>query len=168
MKKIFTVTLALSLSLIVSAQIQRSFFGNSIGSSTKEEVINNFISKGKKVVNGDSDGIIVKGLEFAGITWQEVHFMFINNKFYQIAFCCGDKTDKDGIYKSLHSYIIDSLTKKYPQYKQLENNNKVYFYDNNTRVNIEYDFLNGQMILLLQYYDVKSVINMINKSQNDL
>ncbi len=106
-KNIIFILLAICLN--ASAQIQRTFLGNTFGDTTTQ-VITQMRNNGY----GDrkmSDELIYSNVSFGGVNGWSAHFKFKNGKFYCVEFVKNDN--------SRHSLLTDiskKVASKYPQY----------------------------------------------------
>ncbi len=167
-QRLFFILFITFFTTSLQAQIQRKFLGFELG-NTRTEIKNHFKSNGSKIIKDDSEGFVIAGKEFAGITWMEVHFMFIKDKFYSVVFCNGDETDKDGVFKLTKEYIDRSLSEKYPQYQKKDpRTNKTFFFDGVTRIDTEYEYHEGKWLMYLQYIDYKILLKHIEETKSDL
>ena len=90
-KYIICLILAISWSLLASAQIQREFFGYKFGVCTETEFLNGLKSQNivyKKLVIHEATSYIVKNsnLMFEGKKWPSISFTFVGGKFDNIEF----------------------------------------------------------------------------------
>lgn len=86
MKKYIILTLfALCISLCVSGQIQRNFFGCTLGKSSKSQVIKILKSKGYKLTV-TQDWVDLYNVTFEGVKWNICSINFTNGIFGQINF----------------------------------------------------------------------------------
>ena len=78
-KLLFTLFLSL-LTLTMSAQIQRTFLGNTLGVSTYAQVTSNMTQKGYSLDKAsDKDCAIYNYVKFAGYDCKSAYFYFHNN-----------------------------------------------------------------------------------------
>jgi len=113
MKKVVILTVLVCLSLNISAQIQRTFFGLELGKSTSEQVFESLKDKDAfyETLNGEKS-IIVKNTRFGGYEWDYAIFSFYNNLLTSVLFedfnnpNSGDRYDK----------IIYTIYPKYREY----------------------------------------------------
>ena len=76
MKRILLCIMLISCSIAISAQIQRLFFGLTLGVSTKNSVISYFKNNSIKYHIDDEGTYIANNIKFAGYKWPEVDFYF--------------------------------------------------------------------------------------------
>lgn len=108
MKKILIFSLFF-ICLNASAQIQRTFLGNTFG-----DTIAQVISKMRNNGYGDrkiSDELLYTNVSFGGVNGWNVHFRFNNGKFYCVEFIKNDNSKY-----TLLTDISKKIASKYPQY----------------------------------------------------
>lgn len=117
MQKSLSFLIACFIALCTQAQIQRKFMGQTLGVSTKTEVLSSLSSKGGylSTVNG-KEVVALKNYSFGGYTWGLIMFQFSKEIFSEILMMESEFTPdeiKDAKYKSL----VKQLDDKYGQYK---------------------------------------------------
>lgn len=115
--KRFILSIALSLLVLtISAQIQCSFFGCTLGVSTKAFVKNAMIRRGYHLVVKNNK-YIYYDVKFGGFECDKVVLSFFSGKLFRVDIHInnqnGDKSLADQEYKKLHS-LLDA---KYSNYK---------------------------------------------------
>lgn len=155
-KIIFVLLIAFSLNL--NAQIQRSFYGFSLGKTTKKEVVSYFKSRKMKIWNNDTNRLSVRSLNFGGYKWPVVYFNFYKNKLYLIYFSDAEyftpRQSLDTKWKDLEV----SLMSKYRNVIVNEENTEEYhkFIDHSqTSLIFKYDYYEGYKGIALMYTDLK-------------
>ena len=160
MKKYFLfLLLSLFVDISANAQIQRKFYGLSLGSSTKKEALDYFTKQGMEVINMNDDSFFVPNVKFAGSYWSCALFSFYKDTFSCVYF--GEKEDhasKDGLnikWESLNLQIQNKYS-KYFRDSMSTDNYKVYD-DDITCLTLDYKYSNtfGQKTLSLMYIDQK-------------
>lgn len=114
--KRFILSIALSLLVLtISAQIQRTFFGCTLGVSTKAFVKNAMIRKEYPLVVKNNK-YIYYDVKFGGFECAKVFFSFFSGKLFRVDIYIDNQSVKslaDQEYKKLHS-LLDA---KYSNYK---------------------------------------------------
>lgn len=114
--KRFILSIALSLLVLtISAQIQRTFFGCTLGVSTKAFVKNAMIRKEYPLVVKNNK-YIYYDVKFGGLECAKVVFSFFSGKLFRVDIYIDNQSVKslaDQEYKKLHS-LLDA---KYSNYK---------------------------------------------------
>ena len=152
------LTLFLFLSLCVNAQIQRTFFGMTLGEATKQEVKEMLLDKGVSVEDYDSDNLATKDLKFGGEKWSNVVFKFYNGKFYSVVFGMQLSSANESSIKESISRVISILKKKYQEFLMKEEENDVIFFDKKTMAAAAYiDVAAGVKVYGLNYSDFETL-----------
>lgn len=124
----------------MSAQIQRTFFGFTLGTTTKSEVYNK--CNGSVKITEIRGGYQIWPLSFGGYDWTGANLLFYKNKLYQVLlYSRGYATrDKDEIWNELNA----KLKKKYFQYYSSSSTlDDVWYIDNYTYLNLEFIYYNN-------------------------
>lgn len=185
MKKYILSLLLFLVSITLNAQIQRTFFGCTFG-STKAVVAQKMKALGYNIHYTDegfmAEQKISHNVKFGGYTWSFVDFKFYKNSFYNICFCNSSYTYQSK-KMSLISYreLRNKLNKKYSQcYKNDWGVADIGWTDSKTGLICRYLYVNDadeivyqdsydkHLNLYLWYYD-KNTMKFIKKSEdNDL
>ena len=154
-------------SICANAQIQRQFFGFTLGITNKQQVVNNFKNKGKNVVKKDDD-IVVRKLKFGGLEWEEVHFFFHENKLYEVFFNSNSDTYNKTYLDSRRDMLLELLDKKYLQFYDSDYSDEEgkFYTDHITVVKFVYEYYNGKWYQSLIYGD-SALLDAINESSLD-
>lgn len=155
MKKIIATLFALFIVLSVSAQIQRNFYGFTIGYSsysTMKQILNNqnarFIDRGNE--------LILVYQSFGNIDWKGVVMDCNGGQFNSITFIKDDASQSD------FNYVYALLNRKYNRYLYRSDSNSYMYVDGRTIASVTLD--NGQLSLL--YKDKQYMENGINRDMN--
>ena len=90
MKKTVLLFLLSFFYLNVSAQLQRHFFGQELGKTTKSEALKSLESKGAYLTNiGGNEVLYLSDVRFGGFSWDFVTMSFYNDVFSKILFSYG-------------------------------------------------------------------------------
>ena len=116
MKKIVITFLLTLLTLTMSAQIQRTFFGCSLGSS-KNIVKKNLIAKGYKL-HFTQQYIYIRNVKFGGEIYTAASFTFVNNKLCHVVINMSE--DDCSYFNSLYKDVKNRIYNKYKDYKEGE------------------------------------------------
>lgn len=151
------------------AQINRNIGGVTIGVSTPQNVIS--VLKGKHInYVSERNGTVLRGntnVSFAGIIWDEVCYVFINNVVYKIVYTKSDKGDRHECVLN-GVYLRDNLRKKYNQYYSPIFPNGDDYTDGKTNVSL----VGGQPVpnafLSIHYTDAAQVKESLQQDYNDL
>ena len=172
MKKYCLIMLILISSTICCAQINRVFWGMTLGQSTKQQVKNVLVRKGY-TVEIEPDGSLcvnVNNVNFGGAYWTYVSFSFVNDKLYQVWFQNNEK-QSPGKIENTYDKIKTSLNKKYSAYiyraQLTEGIEKVSAYtDTKTYVSLMLKSYHNMRYISLSYEDLNSYDSKI-KNEND-
>ena len=162
MKKFFLLTALLITSTFCSAQINRVFWGVTLGQSTKQQVKNVLVRKGY-TVKTEPDGSLcvnVNNASFGGAYWTYVSFSFVDDKLYQVWFQNNEKQSPVSI-DNTYDLLKSSLDKKYGSYiirvQPTEGTEKVNNYaDTNTLVSLMLRSYHHIRYISLSYEDLNS------------
>ncbi len=120
MKKLL-LTLVLTLSVFTaSAQIQRTFFGCTLGQTSLNDAISIMRNNNKPLRQKTYDRYEYSteySFQFGGVPWTSVTFIFYNNTLCQVFFV---ETETSGIQESNYNYLYNKFQKKYAQYAMPE------------------------------------------------
>jgi len=166
MKRILLL-LILMLSISAEAQIQRSFFGFTLGVSNRQIISSHFKRQNKTIKNED-DVLVVKNLKFGGQMWDEVRFVFYKNKFYQIFLVTSTERNSKEYLDERWDYLLNKFLKKYRNYYQPMSSDTKYFCDNKTTLRFHYEFSGGLWYQDLVYYDNKLFDSSMRDDDDDL
>lgn len=155
-KLLFTLFLSL-LTLTMSAQIQRTFLGNTLGESTYEQVKNNMARKGYRM-NEASDSVYAEfdNIKFSGYDCKKAFFEFYDNKLYFVTFILGQSSQKESLNSKMEELRTD-LTDKYAQYIDTNEDDRISFFDETTAISTTRSFVkkDNQYIIIFSYMDIK-------------
>ena len=154
------------------AQINRVFWGVTLGQSTKQQVKNVLVRKGY-TVKTEPDGSLcvnVNNVNFGGAYWTYVSFGFVDNKLYQVWFQNNEEQSPvkiDDTYDKLKT----NLDKKYGTFifhvQPPEGIEKVSDYaDTKTFVSLRLRSYHNLRYISLSYEDLDSY-NIKTKKEND-
>ena len=166
-KLLFTLFLSL-LTLTMSAQIQRTFLGNTLGESTYAQVKANMAKKGYEISNsGNKDWAIFYNVNFAGYNCEQAYFYFSNDKFCFVSFILQESYLQDNL-KETFNLLRKKLMAKYYMYNTVNEENSVSFKDLKTlnSLNIKNLDDSGKYCLYIGYSD-NEILNSINKQNSD-
>ncbi len=172
MKKFFLLLALLIISTFCCAQISRTFWGVTLGQSTKQMVKNMLVRKGYKI-KSEPDGSIcinVNNVNFGGAYWTYISFSFVGDKLYQVWFQNNEIQSPipiDNTYTKLKS----SLDKKYNAYINNVQPTDIIektsdYTDTKTYVSLKLNSYHNQRYISLSYEDLKSYDSKI-KNEND-
>lgn len=112
MKKLFSLLICLSISLLANAQMSHTFFGATLGVSTKQQTVNALMSKKVNVIGNTEAGIVAENVTFDGVTYDQMFMHFYNGKLSELNFL-----DEGGLGCSKMNQLADKYTRKYPGYR---------------------------------------------------
>ena len=165
MKKILLIILMM-LSLHADAQIQRRFFGFTLGVANKQQITYHF-KKQNKTVSNDNGVLVVKNLKFGGQFWDEVRFAFYKNRFYEIFLVSSTRYNSKDLLDDRWDYLLNSFFEKYRNYYYPDSEEYTrYFLDDKTVLRFHYENSHGIWYQDLVYYDDK-LFDASSKSDND-
>lgn len=168
-KLLFTLLLSL-LTLAMSAQIQRTFLGNTLGVSTCAQVKSNMIQKGYRVAEGSgTDCLIFLNVKFAGCSCEKAFFYFHNKKLYMVSFLLEQSFIKDSFNQEIE-ILKDRLIYKYPQYITINEDDHLSANDGVTAVSVACSYLEEYYLhmLSLGYIDNKLMEEKIKSTSDEL
>ena len=172
MKKVLLLIVLSFSSIYCFAQINRVFWGVTLGRSTKQQVRNALVQKGY-TVKTEPDGSLcvnVNNVNFGGAYWTYVSFSFVDDKLYQVWFQNNEEQSPikiDDTYDKLKT----NLDKKYGtfvfQVQPTEGTEKVSNYtDTKTLVSLMLRSYHHIRYISLSYEDLNSYDSKI-KNEND-
>ena len=149
MKRIALLITSALLCFSMNAQIQRKFFGCTLGESKINEV-EHTLKKADISFEKGRENIEATSVEFGGYAWDKVVFHFYEKKLYEIFFYCRDYM---GLRKSHIAKRIESIGKtledKYLNFMVKKDDEGYLFSDDKTSLNLK----NGESIIVLGYVD---------------
>ena len=168
-RQLLLLMLALLCSLGMSAEIQRKFFGLTLGVSTENDVIEYFDGKGIEVTRASLTSVEVEDIKFGGYMWSTVVFDFFEDKLASVFFLnWGDDISSK---KERWNDLNEKINEKYKLYyvpDKSSDESKMYM-DNETafflRKNVS-EYKNG--ILSMVYRDVKMTVDSLQKDEDEL
>lgn len=169
MKKTIFIFLISLLTLTMSAQIQRNFFGNTLGVSTYAQVKAKMTQKGYKASSSDRNCVVYENVKFAGFTDVEAYLYFNKGKLYLVSLLL-DKSFLSDSFDSKIELLRNKLLTKYSSYVSKSDFYDLVLSDDNTtsslkRIYVE-DF--GQYMLTLTYMDNKIMDELSKKTSDEL
>lgn len=156
MKKFIAIFILSMIVISASAQIQRKFFGLSLGVSTRNQVANVIKKKKLQIVVDDEDGLAVTNLQFGGYNWYFIRFTFVNNKLSGVYFSDDDSHTERRTLDIFWNHYVDKLYEKYLNYyiNDTDVNEELHFEDKKTMLLLQYNYFKGVKFLSLAYRDV--------------
>lgn len=156
MRKLLLI-IALLISVISEAQIQRKFYDFTFGVTSKSQVINYFKTKGNRLRVPENNRVAVINVRFGGFDWGVAHFCFYKNKLYQVMFMSSENDSPKSTLDSQWELLNEKFSVKYSRYylSKFSTNNERLFRDSQTHAKIEYSVFEGLWALSLIYYDIK-------------
>ena len=151
MKKLLFLLLIVIQPVLINAQIRRIIDGVTLDQTTKQEVIMMFKNRHKAFQIQDN-GQTVRSSErvkFAGITWDEVCYVFINEKVWKIVYLKSGRQKYNEVLSD-GSYLKQNLFNKYRSY--YIPNSDVDFSDGKTHIFFFFNLSENAPGLSLQYY----------------
>ena len=147
-KLLFTLFLSL-LTLTMSAQIQRTFLGNTLGVSTYAQVTSNMTQKGYSLDKAsDKDCAIYNYVKFAGYDCKSAYFYFHNNYLKSVMFILEQSFQKES-FNSEIEILRNKLIDKYALYIEKNDDYEIKFIDEKP---------SGKLLEWLQLFGVKDTI----------
>lgn len=168
-KKGLVIILALICSLGMSAEIQRKFFGLTLGTSTENDVIEYFEGKGIEVTRASLTSVEVEDMKFGGYMWSTVIFDFFEDKLASVCFLnLGDDISST---KERWNYLNEKINEKYKLYyvPDKSSDESIMYMDNETAFFLRKNFIdykNG--VLSMVYRDVKMTVDSLQKDEDEL
>ncbi len=161
MKRIISVLFVLCFSISCFAQISRTFWGLTLGTSTKQQVKNVLVQKGYKITTEPDGSYSVNpdNVSFGGGYWTYVSFGFVNGKLSTVWFQNNERQCPLAL-NDLYDKLKNSLDKKYSNY----------YYDlplDNTSQNAVYDDGRTSILLGVRNYNYMRYIS-ISYEDNSL
>ena len=168
MKRIIFTLLLTLLTLTMSAQIQRTFLGNTLCESTYAQVKANMAKKGYEISNsGNKDCAVFYSVKFAGYNCEQAYFYFSNDKFCFVSFILQESYLQDNL-KGTFNLLRKKLMDKYYMYNTVNEENSVSFKDQKTlnTLNIKNLDDSGKYCLYIGYSD-NEILNSISNQTSD-
>lgn len=149
-------------------KIRNTFYGCTLGKSTKEEVREELKSRGFEVQEEDGD-LYIENITFAGKSWGSCQFEFYKGKLMMVGLGL-EATESD--ITNNYEEILNVLSQKYGTFKLVTvddtNNHKNKYYDDgSTLVGITYTIESDSNYNTLLYMDKGLVQEERNDSEND-
>jgi len=170
MKRIISFILLMHLSICCFSQISRTFWGVTLGKSTKQQVRAMLISK-KYKVHSEIDGSLVvypNNVSFGGAFWTYVGFGFVNGRLQGVLFQNNSEQapiDVDETYEKL----LSSLNNKYGScIKDFPSENACIFSDLKTSTSLSRSERQGVNIISLFYTDVELTLKDAQSDEDEL
>ena len=164
-KLLFTLFLSL-LTLTMSAQIQRTFLGNTLGVSTYAQVTSNMTQKGYSLDKAsDKDCAIYNYVKFAGYDCKSAYFYFHYNYLNSVMFILEQSFQKES-FNSEIEILRNKLIDKYALYIEKNDDYEIKFIDENTLLVVACPSIEDYYTLTIGYMD-KELMRESFKSNND-
>lgn len=154
MRNLF-VFFALLFAITAKSQIQRTFFGFTLGKTTKTDLVKSLKEKGKKILNTNvnDETIRVNNLTFGGKKWPATFFMFYNNSLCVVSFTdTGEYSSEDKLDLDWEN-ISKILSQKYSVYQKKNTKYEIEYNDNKTNLWTSNEPYNGYKSIILMYSD---------------
>lgn len=148
------------MSFNVNAQIQREFFGLTIGVSTQQQVEETIKSMGKEI-HSKKDGIKILDVRYDDYDWEEVLIDFRAGKMITLSFI-SKKDDKEKSDTDAAKFK-KALKEKYGEYCKLEMGEIVAFFDTKTMLTFVNQKKDGKEMFGILYADGGQIADMMKK-----
>ena len=169
MKRILLCIMLISCSIAISAQIQRLFFGLTLGVSTKNSVISYFKNNSIEYHIDDEGTYMANNIKFAGYKWPEVYFYFYKGKLFKIMMGNSDEVDNIQTLDLTRENLYNTLKKKYGNYLEDDTETKTIFMDNKTIIFLFYYYSGSyRKELILTYADKELMLSSIESDESEL
>ncbi len=168
MKKILLFVMLCMVSFNVNAQIQRNFFGLTLGVSTRQQVETKVRSMGTRIRSYDKENIFAKKMKFGGKEWDDVLFQFYNNKLLAVIFSVPVLTweGKSSIIDDWNSFN-SSLKDKYGKFCYIDNENDISYFDGSTLLSLKYKNIDSTLDMFTLFYSDYELSSQKDKSIKD-
>ena len=167
MKKLILLTIALVVAVAANAQIQRTFFGLTLGQSTKQQVRTTLAKKGYKchTMQGD-DALFIQpsSLQFGGLSWDMALFRFYKGKLLSVSFSIADNFS--GIASETYKVLKAKIDQKYSDFYFSKNEIATYYLDEKTVIILQNLYLNFKLNVTISYSD-KDLQDQLLKASDD-
>lgn len=172
-RAIITLALLLGTFLCAPAQIQRNFFGFTLGTATKQEVSRHFKAKGNTITEETSISLIVSNVRFGGVDWDGVQFHFLKNKLSGVLFLNSALHHSNTDLERCSNKLRPTLMEKYSNYYYIPVTKDGYqptmFKDGQTTLCLSLtDRVDDTMILSLIYLDEQLINEQIAAEDDEL
>lgn len=116
MNRILAILIMTVSLMTANAQISRTFWGVTLGKSTRNEVRTMLVQKGYKIHTMPDESYAINGdnVYFGGASWTFISFSFVNGYLSQVWFQNNDiqsPIDVDKVYDKLEKNLSDKYTK---------------------------------------------------------
>ena len=164
MKKLCLFIMLCCMSFNVNAQIQREFFGLTIGVATQQQVEDVMKNMGKEILS-KTEGLKVNDVRFYDYDWAEVLFNFREGKLITVSFISknNDKTKSDAYAEQFKK----SLKEQYGKYCKLDMGNIVAYFDTKTMLTIVCQEKDGKEMFGILYADGGQISDMMKKVKSE-
>lgn len=154
MRNIFIIY-ALFFVISAKSQIQRTFFGFTLGKTTKIELVKSLKEKGKKILNTNvnEETIRVNNMTFGGKKWPATFFLFYNNRLCVVSLTDTEEySSKDNLDLDWKN-ISEILSQKYSDYQIKNTKYEIEYNDYKTNLWTSNEPYNGYKSITLMYSD---------------
>lgn len=174
MKNLLIIIILALSSQVISAQINRTFWGVTLGTSTPSQVKSMLVQKGYYVEKEPDGALCVKvnNVRFGGAVWTYISFLFVNNQLSQVWFQNNEKQSPIPIENS-YDLLKDNLDKKYSKYYlslrlDEQDEKKSYYSDEKTDILLNVRKYHNIRYVSLSYEDLYLNRVKANKDKDEL
>lgn len=168
MKKILlSLFICLCATLTISAQIQRTFFGLTLGVSTKSDVERFYKEHG---VVFDENNNVINNVRFGGTRWGGFSCSLVNGILYQVIFMENELSSSKENVNIVWDNFSNALYSKYSQYysNSLSKSESSTYIDEKTMIRISNESMSGYDCVGISYTDLELMGKKIQVDQNEL
>lgn len=168
-KLILSLLICFCANLTISAQIQRTFFGLTLGVSTRSDVVK-FYKEHNVTFDENNENNYVPNLQFGGHKWANVYFQVSDNKLYGVSFLDNELNNTQETLKITWDNLSNALYSKYSQYynNYVSTPDKTVYMDGNTMIYISIGETMGFSTLGLLYIDQKELNKQQERNNSEL
>lgn len=151
MQKYLYIILFSLFTLTCSAQIQKKFFGFTIG-VTNTTTVANYLKTNHIKYSVENGEYRAEKIKFAGEVWDCIWFTFYQGKLYNIDLSISDYSTPIATMNLIHKRIKDSLENKYSEYYNYNSTDeKTMFSDGVIEITLTNRYFEGSKSIGLMY-----------------
>ena len=167
MKRVLFIFTAVIIGLSMSAQIQNTLLGFTLGHTPKSDVYNKY--KSDIFFTEKEDGsICTSDVIFAGHEWDMVIFEFVDNKLSSVIFSDIETQTPAKSIESTWKSLKDKLWNKYSGYYEKTTYDMILYSDDTNKLVLLLSDSSGCLILMLQYVNTALTLQKMRAEEDEL
>lgn len=138
MKRILAFSFFLAVVCVtINAQLPNTFYGSTLGKTTKHQAIQNLLAQKVHIATNDEDKLLVRNASFEGVTYKNMNMTFYDDILSEVTFYA-----EGGIDYSKRSLLVEKYTSRYSSFKYYFINDGGLFDDDATQLIIADNYIN--------------------------